>query len=24
MPNDTKIRAIAWNPIDNLICCGGE
>jgi WD repeat-containing protein 35 len=24
MPNDTKIRAISWNPIDNLICCGGE
>jgi hypothetical protein len=24
IPNDLKLKAIKWNPIDNWICCGGE
>ena len=24
MPNDIKIRTIAWNQMDPWICCGGD
>ncbi len=24
IPNDLKLKAISWNPVDNWICCGGE
>lgn len=24
MPNDIKLRSIAWNQIDGWICCGGD